>query len=93
MRRSATAQRAQAFGTATPSTWSYSIILNLDRYQLALDAIKPIPTLSDKAEPATERYRESMECHKLHVREHGDHLPEVRDWQWPQWRSLDRSAR
>ena len=54
----------------------------LDRYQLALDAIKRIPRLADQVEKATARYWTSMEHHKLYISEHGDDLPEVRDWRW-----------
>jgi xylulose-5-phosphate/fructose-6-phosphate phosphoketolase len=68
--------------TTTP--FDMVVLNNLDRYQLALDAIKRIPRLSNQVEKATARYWASMERHKLYVSEHGDDMPEVRDWQWPQ---------
>ena len=68
--------------TTTP--FDMVVLNNLDRYQLALDAIKRIPRFSDQVEKATARYWTSMERHKLYVSEHGDDMPEVRDWQWPQ---------
>jgi len=68
--------------TTTP--FDMVVLNNLDRYQLALDAIKRIPRFSDQVEKATERYWASMERHKLYVSEHGDDMPEVRDWHWPQ---------
>ena len=68
--------------TTTP--FDMVVLNNLDRYQLALDAIKRIPRLANQVEKATERYWASMERHKLYVSEHGDDMPEVRDWQWPQ---------
>jgi xylulose-5-phosphate/fructose-6-phosphate phosphoketolase len=66
--------------TTTP--FDMVVLNNLDRYQLALDAIRRIPRLSDQVEKATERYWTSMERHKLYISEHGDDLPEVRDWCW-----------
>jgi xylulose-5-phosphate/fructose-6-phosphate phosphoketolase len=33
-------------------------------------------------EKATERYWTSMENHKLYISEHGDDLPEIRNWRW-----------
>ena len=59
------------------------VVLNqLDRYQLALDAIRRIPRLRDRVEAETARYWTTMQRHKLYIGEHGDDLPEVRDWRW-----------
>ncbi len=66
--------------TTTP--FDMVVLNNLDRYQLALDAIKRIPRLSDQVEKATARYWATMERHKLYISEHGDDMPEVRDWRW-----------
>jgi xylulose-5-phosphate/fructose-6-phosphate phosphoketolase len=33
-------------------------------------------------EKATERYFEVMQRHKLYVTEHGEDMPEVRNWKW-----------
>jgi xylulose-5-phosphate/fructose-6-phosphate phosphoketolase len=68
--------------TTTP--FDMVVLNNLDRYQLALDAIKRIPRFSSQVEKATERSWASLDRHKLYVSEHGDDMPEVRDWQWPQ---------
>ena len=66
--------------TTTP--FDMVVLNNLDRYQLALDAIRRIPRLSDQVEQATARYWTTMEQHKLYISEHGDDMPEVRDWRW-----------
>jgi len=58
------------------------VLNNLDRYQLALDAIRRIPRLSDQVEAATARYWATMERHKAYISEHGEDMPEVRDWRW-----------
>jgi xylulose-5-phosphate/fructose-6-phosphate phosphoketolase len=55
---------------------------DLDRYRLALDAISRIPRFADQVPAATARYWTMMERHKLYVSEHGEDMPEVRDWQW-----------
>ncbi len=68
--------------TTTP--FDMVVLNNLDRYQLALDAITRIPRLRGEVEKATARYWSTMERHKLYVSEHGDDMHEVRDWQWPQ---------
>ena len=66
--------------TTTP--FDMVVLNNLDRYQLALDAIRRIPRLSDQVETATARYWTTMERHKLWIAEHGEDMPEVRDWRW-----------
>jgi xylulose-5-phosphate/fructose-6-phosphate phosphoketolase len=55
---------------------------DLDRYRLALDAIRRIPRLADRVDAETARYWSTMQRHKLYIGEHGDDMPEVRDWRW-----------
>jgi xylulose-5-phosphate/fructose-6-phosphate phosphoketolase len=66
--------------TTTP--FDMVVLNNLDRYQLALDAIRRVPRFSDQVEKATERYWTTMERHKLYVSEHGEDMPEVAKWRW-----------
>ena len=66
--------------TTTP--FDMVVLNNLDRYQLALDAIERIPRLKDRVGNAKARYWTTMEKHKLYISEHGEDLPEVRDWRW-----------
>jgi xylulose-5-phosphate/fructose-6-phosphate phosphoketolase len=49
---------------------------------LALDAVRRIPRFSNQLDKATARYWAAMERHKLYICEHGDDMPEVRDWRW-----------
>jgi len=70
-------------GEGTTTTPFDMVVLNdLDRYRLALDAIARVPRLRDRVAAETARYWTTMERHKLYIAEHGDDLPEVRDWQW-----------
>jgi len=66
--------------TTTP--FDMVVLNDLDRYRLALDAISRIPRLEPRLQEATDRYWSTMERHKLHVSEHGEDLPEVREWHW-----------
>ena len=66
--------------TTTP--FDMVVLNNLDRYQLALDAISRIPRLRQQKQTAIDRYWSTMERHKLYVSEHGEDLPEVRNWRW-----------
>ena len=66
--------------TTTP--FDMVVLNNLDRYQLVLDVVRRVPRLAGEVERATARYWSRIERHKLYIAEHGDDLPEVRDWRW-----------
>ncbi len=66
--------------TTTP--FDMVVLNNLDRYQLALDAIKRIPRLSKIVEDETARYWTTMQRHKSYISENGEDMPEILDWQW-----------
>ena len=66
--------------TTTP--FDMVVLNNLDRYQLALDAIRRIPRLAGQVEAETARFDTTMQRHKRYIGEHGDDMPEVRDWRW-----------
>ena len=67
---------------STTTPFDMVVLNNMDRYQLALDAIRRIPRLRNRVDEATERYRQTIARHKAWVSEHGEDMPEVRDWQW-----------
>jgi xylulose-5-phosphate/fructose-6-phosphate phosphoketolase len=59
------------------------VVLNrMDRFTLALDAIRRVPRLKSIADTATQRFTEAMQRHKLYVSEHGEDMPEVAEWRW-----------
>ena len=69
-------------GTTT-TAFDMVVLNNIDRYQLALDAIRRVPRLDHLVGEATRRYDASIARHKAYISEHGEDLPEVRDWRWP----------
>ncbi len=71
-------------GTTT-TAFDMTVLNHLDRYQLALDAIKRIPRLAHRVPEETARYWTTMERHNLYIGEFGDDLPEVKDWRWTPW--------
>ena len=66
--------------TTTP--FDMTVLNELDRYTLALDAVKYVPRLKDRFGEFQQRHSELMQKHKLYVSEHGEDMPEVRDWKW-----------
>jgi hypothetical protein len=75
---------------ATTTPFDMAVINDLDRYRLALDVIERVPRLQDLVNVARERYWAVMEQHKLYLIEHGEDLPEVRNWQWTPARRHER---
>lgn len=67
---------------ATTTPFDMAVLNGLDRYSLALDAIRRSKRFAKKADAATERYWTTMERHKLYVCEHGEDMPEIREWHW-----------
>ena len=68
--------------TTTP--FDMVVLNNLDRYQLALDAICRIPRLGGQVEAETARFNATMQRHKRYIGEHGDDMPEILNWRWTQ---------
>ena len=69
----------------TTTTAFDMVVLNqLDRYQLALDAITRIPRFANLVEAETARHLATIARHNLYISTHGDDMPEVKDWRWSQ---------
>ncbi len=60
------------------------VVLNeLDRYHLAMAAIERLPIAQSEAEPIVAEAKEKLVLYRAYVREHGEDMPEIRDWKWP----------
>jgi xylulose-5-phosphate/fructose-6-phosphate phosphoketolase len=59
-----------------------AVLNRMDRFRLALDVVLRVPRLAAVADEASQRFSETMQRHKLYVSEHGEDLPEVRNWKW-----------
>jgi xylulose-5-phosphate/fructose-6-phosphate phosphoketolase len=66
--------------TTTP--FDMVVLNDMDRYRLALDAIRRIPRLRDRIDAETARYEASIRRHRDYIRRHGDDLPQVSGWRW-----------
>ena len=66
--------------TTTP--FDMVVLNDLDRFHLASDAIDRLPQISDRAGYAKQALRQKLIEHKAYIREHGEDMPEVRDWRW-----------
>ena len=66
--------------TTTP--FDMCVLNNIDRFQLALDAITRVKRLASKVDDARQWYSEAIQRHRLYVSENGEDLPEIQNWQW-----------
>ena len=54
----------------------------MDRFHLVNDAIDRVPKLGYLAAYAKQAIRDKLIEHQQYIAEHGDDMPEVRDWKW-----------
>ena len=71
----------QEEGTTT-TAFDMVVLNQLDRYQLAMDAITRIPRFANLVSAETARHQVIIARHKHYITEHGDDMPEVKDWRW-----------
>lgn len=71
--------------TTTP--FDMTVLNELDRFHLAIGALKRLPLSNDAAAPLIACFEEKLALHKNYVREHGEDMLEIRDWKWPYARS------
>ncbi|MGB3536597.1 MAG: phosphoketolase family protein [Mesorhizobium sp.] len=67
--------------TTTP--FDMAVLNELDRFHLAMEAIDRVPGLSTKAATARRQLADKLVEHTRYVREHGEDMPEIRNWSWP----------
>ena len=56
---------------------------DLDRFHLAVDVIDLVPGLCRRAVGVRHWLMDQRTRHHAYILEHGDDLPDVRDWRWP----------
>ena len=67
--------------TTTP--FDMVMLNDLDRFHLVIDVIDHVPSLRSTRRRLRQRMVDERLTAREYTREHGDDLPEVRDWVWP----------
>ena len=67
--------------TTTP--FDMTVMNDLDRFHLASDAVDRVPRLQRIGAHFKQFLRDKLVDHKQYIVEHGDDMPEIRDWKWP----------
>jgi xylulose-5-phosphate/fructose-6-phosphate phosphoketolase len=68
-------------GTIT-TPFDMAVLNDLDRFHLVADVIDRVPGLSARAAHVNQWVRDKLTEHRLYITEHGEDLPEIRDWRW-----------
>ncbi|WP_223998875.1 phosphoketolase family protein [Aureimonas sp. SA4125] len=59
------------------------VVLNeLDRFHLAIEVIARVRGLNESAAAISQGFRDRLGEHKRYIVEHGEDMPEIRDWGW-----------
>ncbi len=67
--------------TTTP--FDMVVLNDLDRFHLVMDVIERVPRLQSIGAHVLQVMRDKLIAHKQYIVEHGDDMPEIRDWKWP----------
>ena len=68
--------------TTTP--FDMVVMNDMDRFHLVMDVIDRVPGLGERAAQLRQQMVDTRARHHTWTREHGEDLPEVRDWAWTQ---------
>jgi len=61
------------------------VVLNtLDRFHLVMDVANRVPQLQGQAAHIKQKMRDKLNAHTQYIHQHGEDMPEIRDWKWPQ---------
>ena len=66
--------------TTTP--FDMTVLNRLDRFTLAMSAIERVARVTDMAAHVVQHLRDRLVDHTAYVREHGEDMPEIREWRW-----------
>ena len=67
----------------TTSTPFDMVVMNdLDRFHLVADVVERVPRLRERAAYVKQYVRDRLIEHKEYIHEHGEDMPDIRNWQW-----------
>lgn len=66
--------------TTTP--FDMVVMNDLDRFHLVSDVIDRVPMLQSKAAYVKQAIHEKLVDHKRYIAEHGEDMPELKEWKW-----------
>ncbi|SEP17610.1 phosphoketolase [Nitrosovibrio sp. Nv6] len=67
--------------TTTP--FDMTVLNDLDRFHLVMDVVDRVPKLASKGAYLKQLMRDKLIEHKRYITLHGEDMPEIREWRWP----------
>ncbi|MER6828122.1 phosphoketolase family protein [Streptosporangium sp. NPDC000563] len=67
--------------TTTP--FDMVMLNDIDRFHLVMDVIDRVPGLAERSAHLRQHMADARLTARAYTREHGEDLPEIRDWAWP----------
>jgi xylulose-5-phosphate/fructose-6-phosphate phosphoketolase len=71
--------------TTTP--FDMCVMNDIDRFKLVADVVARVPGLASTSGVVREWMARKRAEHKAYIAEHGDDMPEIRDWAWSDMRA------
>jgi xylulose-5-phosphate/fructose-6-phosphate phosphoketolase len=68
-------------GTIT-TPFDMAVLNDLDRFHLVQDVIDRLPALASRGVYLKQKLQDKLVEHRRYICEHGEDLPEVRNWKW-----------
>jgi len=68
-------------GTIT-TPFDMTVLNDLDRFHLAMDAINRLPQTGEKGAALKKKLEDKLIEHKRYIDENGQDMPEIRNWKW-----------
>lgn len=68
-------------GTIT-TPFDMTVLNDLDRFHLAIDAIDRLPQTGDRGAELRRQLLSTLAEHRLYINEHGEDMPAIRNWVW-----------
>jgi len=66
--------------TTTP--FDMAVLNDIDRFHLVKDVVDRVSSLGPRAAYLTQIIRDKLIDHQRYIRQHGEDMPEIRDWKW-----------
>ncbi|HEY9148039.1 MAG TPA: phosphoketolase family protein [Gammaproteobacteria bacterium] len=68
--------------TTTP--FDMVVLNDLDRFHLVMDVMHRVPKMHNRSAHIRQKMRDRLIEHKEYIERHGEDMPEIRNWQWPE---------